>query len=164
MTTAKRSIFSRIFIAMMIFCGLVWVWTVAFILSWPWEKGDKAQWKPVFHLAAVCADNEPCAVAYGDLADAKASGRVKSLKPVEAVGEYMEPDAWLRWQVVSDKDWQIESKSSSWYFQTTVHYRLDENETPILVEYQDVGVKALYYGIAGGLFSLIGLYLRRLRS
>jgi hypothetical protein len=34
----------------------------------------------------------------------------------------------------------------------------------VLVEYQDVGAKALYFGMAAGLFSLIGLYLRKLRS
>jgi len=39
-----------------------------------------------------------------------------------------------------------------------------EDETPILIEYQDVGAKAFYYGIAAGLFSLIGIYLRKLRS
>jgi hypothetical protein len=39
-----------------------------------------------------------------------------------------------------------------------------EDDTPILIEYQDVAAKAFYFGIAAGLFSLIGLYLRRLRG
>ena len=29
----KRGIFAQIFLAMMIFTGLVWIWTVAFIIS-----------------------------------------------------------------------------------------------------------------------------------
>ena len=40
-----------------------------------------------------------------------------------------------------------------------------ENEVPILMDYQDVDVaRAFYFGIAAGLFSLLGIYLRRLRN
>jgi hypothetical protein len=36
---------------------------------------------------------------------------------------------------------------------------------PILLDYQDVDVpKAFYYGVAAALFSMLGLYLRRLRG
>ena len=48
-------------------------------------------------------------------------------------------------------------------------YRLDlaevENDVPVLLEYQDIDVsRAFYYGIAAALFSMLGLYLRRLRG
>ena len=72
----------------------------------------------------------------------------------------MEEMNWLKWKKT---DGVIEVKASSWHFQTTIRYTV-ENETPVLVEYQDVGAKALYFGMAAGLFSLIGLYLRKLRS
>ena len=45
----------------------------------------------------------------------------------------------------------------------TIRYKV-EDDTPILIEYQDVAAKAFYFGIAAGLFSLIGLYLRKLRG
>lgn len=161
MSQEKRGFFSQAFIAMMIFCGLVWLWTVALIIAWPWEKSST--WKPEFRLAAVCAQDEACGIPYGKLTEAKAKGSFSSLVPPSDIGEVMEADAWLRWKTVAGQPWQIEAKSSSWHFQTTVHYRL-EGETPVLVEYQDVGAKALYYGMALAAVSLLGLYLRKLRS
>lgn len=161
MSQDKRSLFSQIFIAMMIFCGLVWIWTVALIIAWPWEKSPA--WKPQFRLPAVCANGEACGVPYGQLADARAKGSLVSLQPAGDNGEVMETDGWLRWKKVSGQPWQIESTASSWHFQTTVRYRL-QDDTPILVEYQDVGAKALYYGMALAAFSLLGLYLRKLRG
>ena len=79
MSGDHRSFLAKIFLAMMIFTGLVWVWTVAFIISWPWEKSNV--WKPEFRVVAVCANNEPCGVAYRDLAEAKAKGLVDRLVP-----------------------------------------------------------------------------------
>jgi hypothetical protein len=158
MSQDKRSFFAKIFLAMMIFTGLVWVWTVAFILSWPWEKSS--EWKPEFRVIAVCADNKPCGFAYADLAEAKAKGLYTSLTPTEPAGDLEEEQNWLKWKV---ENGIIEAKASSWHFQTTVRYKV-ENETPVLIEYQDVAAKAFYYGIAAGLFSLIGIYLRRLRK
>jgi len=158
MSLDKRGFFAKVFLAMMIFTGLVWVWTVAFIISWPWEKSDI--WKPEFRVVAVCANNEHCGFAYGDLAAAKAKGLFTSLNPAEPAGDIEEERNWLKWKV---ENGIIEAKASSWHFQTTIRYKV-ENETPILIEYQDVGAKAFYYGIAAGLFSLIGLYLRRLRG
>lgn len=154
----KRSFFARIFIALMIFTGLVWVWTVAFIISWPWEKSDV--WQPEFRLVAVCADSKPCGFAYGELAEAKAKGLYTSLTPGEPAGDLEEEMNWLKWKT---ENGIIEVKASSWHFQTTVRYKV-ENETPILIEYQDVAARAFYYGVAAALFSLIGIYLRRLRN
>lgn len=161
MAQDKRSLFSRIFVAMMIFCGLVWIWTVALIIAWPWEKNGA--WKPEFRLAAVCAKDEACSVPYGRLAEAKARGTFTSLVPAADNGEVQEPDAWVRWQKVAGKPWQIESKASSWHFQTTIRYRLD-GDTPVLLESQEVNAKVLYYGMALAAFSLLGLYLRKLRG
>lgn len=160
MSEEKRSRFSQIFIAMMIYCGLVWVWTVAFIVACPWDKGGP--WKPEFRLAAVCANGEDCALPYGELAEAKASGKVTALQPAADIGEIMEPNSWLRWKKVAGQPGQIETMASSWYFQTTVRYRLD-GETPVLVESQEVGAKTLYYGMAAAFVSLVGIYLRKLR-
>lgn len=158
----QRSLFSKIFIAMMIFTGLVWAWTVAFIISWPWDKnGD---WKPEFRLVATCAkeqQKEACGVAYSDLAAARSSGRVLTLTPPEPAGDVEEEQNWLKWKV--DGNGVIEAKASSWHFQTTVRYKL-ENDVPVLVEYQDVEAKAFYYGVAAALFSLLGIYLRKLRG
>ena len=111
-------------------------------------------------VVAVCANNEPCGFAYRDLANAKAKGLYTSLTPAEPAGDLEEAQNWLKWK--TDKG-VIEAKASSWHFQTTIRYRV-EDDTPILIEYQDVAAKAFYFGIAAGLFSLIGLYLRRLRG
>lgn len=161
MSQDKRSRFSQIFIAMMIYCGLVWIWTVVLILTWPWEKNST--WKPQFRLAAVCADGEACGIPHGQLAEAKAKGLFTALQPPADAGEVMDGDNWLRWKKVAGQPWQIEAIASSWHFQTTVRYRL-QDETPVLVEYQEVGAKVLYYGMGLAAFTLLGLYLRKLRG
>ena len=159
MTQDKRGMLAQIFIALMIFSALVGAWSVAFMIAWPKEKTDV--WKPEFRLVAVCANNEPCGVFYQDLAEAKTSGAIKTLTPEAPNGEVQEEHAWLRWSI--DKG-IFEVKSSSWHFQTTIRYTV-ENELPILMDYQDVDVgRAFLYGIAAGLFSLAGIYLRRLRK
>ena len=155
----KRSSLAKVFIALMIFSALVGAWSVAFIISWPWDKSD--QWKPEFRLVAQCANKETCGFAYKDLADAKAKNLYYSLTPAEPAGDIEEEQNWLKWKIEKGI---FEVKASSWHFQTTIRYTV-ENELPILMEYQDVDVaRAFYYGIAAGLFSLLGLYLRRLRG
>lgn len=157
----NRSFFSTIFTALMIFSLLVGVCTVAFIYSWPWEKSDPA-WKPAFRLAATCGDKkEACGIAFSELADAKAKGRLVSLEPPEPNGEIEEPDNWLKWTYDNGV---YEVKASSWHFQTVVRYRIDK-ETPALVAYQDVDVsRAFTYGLGAAIFMMIGLYLRKLRN
>jgi hypothetical protein len=155
----NRSFFSKVFVALMVFTGLVWAWTVAFIISWPWEKKDPV-WKPEFRIVAVCAATKaPCGIAYRDLADAKAKGLYTSLELAEPAGDVEEEKNWLKWK---KEDGIYEVKASSWHFQTTIRYKI-ENDAPVLVASQDVEAKAFYYGVAAGLFSLIGLYLRKLR-
>ena len=155
----KRGTLAQIFIALMIFSALVGVWSVAFMISWPWDKS--AEWKPEFRLVATCANKEVCGFAYKDLADAKAKSLYTSLTPPEPAGDLEEAQDWLKWKT---ENGIIEVKASSWHFQTTIRYKI-ENDAPVLVEYQDVDVaKAFYYGIAAGLFSLLGLYLRKMRG
>lgn len=155
----KRGFFAQIFLAMMIFCGLVWIWTVAFIIAWPWEKSG--EWKPEFRIVAVCGDKgEFCSVPHGELEAARAEGLFKSLDLPGDAGEAMEEGGWLRWKRVNGL---IEAKWSSWYFQTTIRYKVEDGQ-PVLVEYQDVAARAFYFGIAAALFSLLGIYLRKLRG
>jgi hypothetical protein len=155
MSEDKRSFFAKIFLAMMIFTGLVWVWTVAFIISWPWDKSSTSGSRSSGSCRPAPTTNR-CGFAYGDLADAKARQPLSSLNPPEPAGDLEEAQNWLKWKV---ENGIIEVKASSWHFQTTIRYTV-ENEVPVLIEYQDVGAKAFYFGIAAGLFSLIGLYLR----
>lgn len=157
----KRSFFSQIFTNLMIFSLAVGASTVAFIYSWPWEKANP-DWKPTFRLIATCGEKkEACGLAYGELADAKAKGRVASLEPTEPAGEVEEENNWLKWK---KEDGLYEVKASSWHFQTVVRYRI-ENDTPVLVAYQDVDVsRAFTYGIGAALFLTIGLSLRKLRG
>jgi len=158
MSQEKRGFFARAFLLLMIFCALVWIWTVGFIVAWPWDKSDI--WKPEFRVVAVCDQDEPCGFAYGELAQAKTKGLYKTLNPQADAGDVLEKGGWLQWKKVNGL---IEAKSSSWYFQTTIRYKV-EDETPVLVEYQDVSAKAFYYGIAAALLSLLGIYLRKFRK
>lgn len=159
MSQDKRGLLAKIFIALMIFSALVGAWSVAFMISWPKDKTDV--WKPEFRVVAICANKEPCGFAYKDLADAKAQGLYTSLTPTEPAGETQEENNWLKWKI---ENGVFEVKASSWHFQTTIRYTV-ENDMPILLDYQDVDVpKAFYYGVAAALFSMIGLYLRRLRG
>lgn len=155
----KRGLLAQIFIALMIFSALVGAWSVAFMISWPWDKTD--QWKPEFRVVAVCADKEVCGFAYKELADAKTKGLYTTLTPAENAGDIEEEQNWLKWK---NEKGVFEVKASSWHFQTTIRYTV-ENDLPVLLEYQDVDVaRAFYYGIAAGLFSLLGLYMRKLRG
>ncbi|MBT9521476.1 MAG: hypothetical protein IV101_11345 [Dechloromonas sp.] len=159
MSQDKRGLLAKIFIALMIFSALVGAWSVAFMISWPKDKTDV--WKPEFRVVAICANKEPCGFAYKDLADAKAKGLYTTLTPSAPAGDIQEEQNWLKWKI---ENGVFEVKASSWHFQTTIRYTV-ENEVPILLDYQDIDVpKAFYYGIAAALFSMLGLYLRRLRG
>lgn len=157
----NRSFFSQIFTTLMIFSLAVGASTVAFIYSWPWEKKDPV-WQPGFRLVAACGEQkEACGVSYGELAEARAKGRVTALEPTEAVGEIDEESNWLKW---SKDNGVYEVKASSWHFQTVVRYKM-ENDTPVLVAYQDVDVaKAFTYGMGAAIMLILGLNLRKLRA
>lgn len=146
----------------MIFVGVFWAWTVALMISWPWDKDGK--WSPDMRIVAVCANKEPCSLAYGELADAKAQGKIISLIPAEPAGEVQEPEYWIRWISEVGKDWQYEVKRSSWHFEAVTRYRV-ENETPVLVQARNVVVSnVILYSLPLAMFSLSGLFFRRLRK
>jgi len=157
----KRSFFNQIFTTLMIFSLAVGASTGAFIYAWPWEKAAPA-WKPTFRLAAACGEKkEACGFSYGELADAKAQGRLTALEPSEPAGEIEEEKNWLKWKKEGDI---YEVKASSWHFQTVVRYRI-EKDAPVLVAYQDVDVpRAFTYGVGAALFLMVGIGLRKLRG
>ena len=161
MSETQRGPFAKIFIAMMLFCLLCWVWTVALIMSWPYDK--TSEWKPDARLPAVCANGDMCSITYSELAEALAQKKITSLLPKEPVGELADPDAYLSWKTVSDKAWQYEANLSSWYFETTVRYNLKDN-TPQLVQSRHYDGGIFFYAIPAAFFTLLGIYLRKLRG
>lgn len=158
---ASASAFRSVFAWMMIFVGVFWAWTVALMIAWPYDKDGK--WSPEMRVLAVCANKEPCSVAYGDLAKAKAEGKYLTLTPPEPVGEVQEPDAWIRWRTETGQPWQLEVKRSSWHFESVTRYRL-ENDTPVLVQARNVDSNVLIYALPLAVFSLSGLFFRRFRK
>ena len=91
--------------------------------------------------------------------DARAKGLFQTLDLPGDAGEVMEERGWLQWKRVNGL---IEAKASSWHFQTTIRYKLEDGK-PVLVEYQDVSARAFYFGIAAALLSLLGIYFRKFR-
>lgn len=148
--------FARIFSAFMVFCVLVWLWGLGLFMLWPWQKGG--DWLPEFPIVAVCADGQVCAVPYGELAGAFASGKVKSIVPPEPAGETAYEMITVQWQQLPGS---VQSKASAWNFQITVRYRID-GQTPVLLEYQEIAGKVFLYALVGALLSLGALYLRKL--
>lgn len=150
--------FSAIFSAFMVFCVVVWLWGLGLFMLWPWHKGG--EWLPEFPMIAVCADDSVCVVPFGELAQAKASGKLKSLRPPAESGEMAYEQITLTWKHLPNA---IQLKASAWNFQTTVRYRLD-NEMPVLLEYQEINGKVFLFAIAGALFTTLLLYRRKLRQ
>lgn len=161
MSDTGRRPFAKVFIAMMLFCLLTWVWTVALIMAWPYDK--TSEWKADARLPAVCANGEMCSITYADLAAALAEKKITGLLPTEPVGEIADPDAYLRWKTVTEKPWQYEANLSSWHFETTLRYKLNGN-TPELVQYRHYDGGIFFYALPAALFSLLGIYLRKLRG
>ncbi len=161
MSNQNKPLLSRVFPALMLYCLLVWVWTVAIIMAWPWEK--TSDWKADVRLPVVCADGKTCSITYDKLASSLAEGKVTALLPTEPAGELQDPDAWLRWKSVSDQPWQIEASLSSWHFETTVRYKPGAG-TLELVQYRHYDAGVFFYALPAALFSLLGIYFRRLRG
>lgn len=153
--------FRTIFGWMMGFVVMTWVWSVALIMAWPWEKATP--WEADFRLVATCKDNEACSVPYGQLVEAKAAGIYSELKPPEPFGETQETDAWLRWRMDPDKPWQFEVGRSSWHFETVIRYRIDDG-VPKLIEVKRYDVKILLYAMPLALMMVGGMFLRSLRG
>lgn len=150
--------FGKIFKALMVYCVLVWLWGLGLLMIWPWQKGG--EWLPEFPLIAVCSDDTRCIIPYGELNQAKAVGKFKTLQPPSDTGDMAYQQLSVQWKRLQGG---VETKVSAWNFQTTVRYRIDE-EIPVLVEYQEIGGKVFLIAIGGALLTLIGLYLRKLRG
>ena len=151
--------FRALFLWLMGFTALVWVWTVALILAWPWNKDG--QWAADLPLVATCAESKACAVNYGEIAAARAKGAVLTV-PAD-LGEFPEAETWFKWKKETGKAWQYEVARSSWHFQTTVRYKL-EGDTPVLVAYRTADGNLLMYSLPLAAFTLLGLWLRKLRG
>jgi hypothetical protein len=158
---ASANFFRSLFGWLMGFVAMSWVWAVALIMAWPWDK--TTQWEPEYRLVATCKDNEACSIPFGQLAAAKTAGVYTVLQPPEPIGEVQESDAWLRWRTEADKPWQLEVARSSWNFETVVRYRL-EGDTPVLVELKHYDTRILLYAIPLALMMVGGMFLRSLRG
>jgi len=158
MAKDNRPLFVSIFKAMMIYCVLVWIWALALIYAWPWQKGG--EWLPEFPIVAVCAPETSCAIPYGKIGEARHNGVLMSLTPLTDTGEIVLDYGTLNWQLGNGV---IESRYAAWNFQTTVRYRL-QDDLPVLLEYQNIAGRTFLYALGGALFSLIGIYLRKLRK
>ena len=158
----SANVFRTIFGWMMGFVAMTWVWAVALIMAWPWEKSPR--WEPDFRLVATCADNAPCSVPHGSIAEALKNGSITALRPPEPVGEVEEKDAWLRWKSGdADKPWQYEVGRSSWNFETTVRYRFD-GDSPVLIEFKRYDTRILLYAMPLALLMVGGMFLRSMRD
>lgn len=149
--------FARIFKWLMLFCALIWVWGLALMMAWPWTKGG--EWLPEYPLVATCVPDTLCVVPYGELAKARAEGRLQTVAPPLDKGETGYQQINLNW---ANSNGLIETTASAWNFQITVRYRI-ENEQPVMIQYREISIKLFFYALAGALFSLLGLYLRQLR-
>jgi hypothetical protein len=149
--------FARIFKWLMLFCALVWVWGLALMMAWPWTKGG--EWLPEFPLVATCVPDTLCVIPYGELAKARADGRLQAVLPPLESGETGHEQINLSW---ANSKGLIETTASAWNFQITVRYRI-ENDQPVMIQYREISIKLFFYALAGALFSTIGLYLRQLR-
>ena len=161
MLVANANTFRSIFGWMMGFVAMTWVWSVALIMAWPWDKN--IPWEPDFRLVATCKDNGACSVPYAKLAEAKSQGIYSVLKPPEPFGEVQEADAWLKWRMDAGKPWQLEVSRSSWDFETTVRYRFD-NDTPVLLEVRRYDTRILLYAVPLALMMVGGMFLRTMRG
>lgn len=161
MTAENKPLLNRIFPALMLYCVFAWLWTVAIIMAWPWEK--TGEWKPDTRLPAVCANGEACSITFDKLGIALAEKTITTITPKEPIGELQEPDAWLRWKSFNDKPWQVEASLSSWHFETTVRYNIHDGR-PVLVQYRHYDGGVFFYALPAAFFTLLGVYLRRLRK
>lgn len=155
------NMFRTLFGWMMGFVALTWMWSVALIMGWPWDRN--VPWEATFPLVATCQNNEACSVFHGKLAEAKEKGIYVALAPPEPFGEVQEADAWVKWRTEQGKPWQYEVSRSSWDFETTVRYKF-EGETPVLLEVKRYDVRILLYAMPLALLMVGGMYLRSLRN
>lgn len=161
MSDNDKPFVAKLFPALMLFCLLTGVWSFAIIQALPWDKDTT--WKPGVRLPVTCANGETCSKAYADIAQALADKQVIALTPKDPNGELNDGEVWLRWSTVSGRDWDIESAMSSWYFETAVRYSVIDGQLVVL-QYRHYDAKIFLYAMIAALFTVIGIYLRRLRQ
>jgi hypothetical protein len=99
---------------------------------------------------------------YGELAKARADGRLQAAKPPVDSGETAYEQINVSWKPGKEPG-LIETTAAAWNFQISVRYRI-ENDEPILVSYREISIKMFLYALGAALFSAVGLYLRQLRK
>lgn len=160
MSDENPSLVSRLFPALMLFCILTAAWSFAITQALPWDKD--ANWKPGVRLPVMCA-NEVCSKEYAQIGKGVEDKSITALKPAEPNGELNDGEVWLRWSTVSGKAWELESSMSSWYFETSVRYSVKDGKLE-LIQYRHYDAKIFLYAMGAALFTLVGIYLRRLRG
>lgn len=161
MSEDNKPFIARLFPALMLFCLLTGAWSFGIIQSWPWDKDTT--WKPGMRLPVMCANGEICAKEYAQIAKGLEEKQITSVKPKDPVGELNDGEVWIRWSTVSGKPWEMEASMSSWYFETSVRYSITDNQL-VAVQYRHYDAKVFFYAMGAALFTLIGIYLRKLRS
>lgn len=161
-----KDAFRRFFAWAMGFCLVFWVWMVAVIMAWPWDKN--VQWTPDDRLVALCtAEKTACSVRYADLESAKTSGKISGLQPPADqvdTGDVQEADAWLHWEKAKDKPWQWEVKRSAWHFETIWRYRFENDGKPVLLQRRTINGDVIWYALPAAFLMILGLFLRSLRK
>lgn len=162
MSTDARG-FSRIFAWLMGLAALLWIWTVALLLAWPWQKD--VQWQEGDRIVALCPDQTVCSIAQADLGqDPALVERLAIPSELGDAGDADEGQAWLKWRrEAPGKDWQWEVTQSSWHFETVWRYRID-NQVPVLIARRHIDIGLVLYAIPLALLTLAGLALRTLRQ
>ena len=161
MSDNDKPFIAKLFPALMLFCLLTGAWSFAIIQAWPWDKDTT--WKPGMRLPVMCADGQVCSKEYAQIAKGLEEKRITSVKPSEPVGELNDGEVWLRWSTASGKPWEMEASVSSWYFETSVRYSVKGDQLEV-VQYRHYDAKVFFYALGAALFTLAGIYLRKLRS
>jgi hypothetical protein len=150
--------------------ALFGIWYYALMGFWPWEPAT--QWQDRYVLAALCAAEtsatgpDECTVKYGDLAAARASGKVLSLTDMPPIGDHADTVSWHHWQKANEVDgkpWQYEVSWSSWDFKESIRYRLEgeNSDVPVLLEHRHVGPHLMPHALMLAAASVLLIVMRR---
>jgi hypothetical protein len=150
-------------------CALFGIWYYTLMGFWPWEPAN--QWQNQYVLAALCAPEAPatepdeCTVKYGQLPEAKASGKVLSLSEISPIGDHADTESWHHWQKAKagETQWDYEVSWSSWDFKESIRYRLEgeHGDVPVLVEHRQVGPRLIPHALALAGLTLLLIVIRR---
>ena len=155
----KNEGMNKLFKLLMMFVGLMWLWTIALFKLWPWAS--EQQWQTGYPVLALCkqADtSKTCTLGYGELAQARAEQRIESLIPAAPRGEMQEEQLWVKW---ATQDSLYELTLSTWFAEEGVRYRL-ENGEPQLLAHRLVDISVFWYALPIALINvLLIVYIRR---